>query len=143
VKHILLIATSLLAVSTLASADAGNYKYPQAEALPQDDTSNFQRDPTLLTGYDLNLNAERFAKAWLSKTNERERIKANMYLLGVVDASEGTTWCKGRPFLPNTIHEFLYSRFANLSKQQGEERASKIIIDGMKELRPCKKESDK
>jgi hypothetical protein len=89
------------------------------------------------------LNAERFAKAWLSKTNERERIKANMYLLGVVDASEGTTWCKGRPFLPNTIHEFLYSRFANLSKQQGEERASKIIIDGMKELRPCKKESDK
>ena len=128
-KHILVIATSLLAVSTLASADAGNYKYPQAEALPQDDTSNFQRDPTLLTGYDLNLSAERFAKAWLSKTNERERIKANMYLLGVVDASEGTAWCKGRPFLPNTIHEFLYSRFANLSKQQGEERASKIIIE--------------
>ena len=121
-KHRLLIATSLLAVSTLASADAGNYKYPQAEALPQDDTSNFQRDPTLLTGYDLNLSADRFAKAWLSKTNE---------------------WCKGRPFLPNTLHEFLYSRFANLSKQQGEERASKIIIDGMKELRPCKKESDK
>ena len=113
-KHILLIATSLLAVSTLASAEAGNYKYPQAEALPQDDTSNFQRDPTLLTGYDLNLSAERFAKAWLSKTNERERIKANMYLLGVVDASEGSAWCKGRPFLPNTIHEFLYSRFSNL-----------------------------
>lgn len=97
-KHRLLIATSLLAVSTLASADAGNYTYPQAEALPQDDTSNFQRDPTLLTGYDLNLSADRFAKAWLSKTNERERIKANMYLLGVVDASEGTAWCKGRPF---------------------------------------------
>ena len=75
-KYILLIATSLLAVSTLASADVGNYKYPQAEALPQDDTSNFQRDPTLLTGYDLNLSADRFAKAWLSKTNERERIKA-------------------------------------------------------------------
>lgn len=50
---------------------------------------------------------------------------------------------QGQAFLPNTLHEFLYSRFANLSKQQGEERASKIIIDGMKELRPCKKESDK
>jgi hypothetical protein len=61
-------------------------------------TSNFQRDPTLLTGYDLNLSADRFAKAWLSKTNERERIKANMYLLGVVDASEGTAWCKAGLF---------------------------------------------
>ena len=135
----LLIVTSLLAASTLASAETGKYKYPQAEALPQDDTSNFQRDPSLLTGYDLNLSADRFAKAWLSKTNERERIKANMYLLGVVDASEGTAWCTGKPLLPNTLHEFLYSRFANLSKQQGAERASKIIIDGMKELRPCTK----
>ncbi|WP_320726245.1 Rap1a/Tai family immunity protein [Enterobacter sp. 118C5] len=139
----LLIATSLLAVSALASAQPEKYTYPRAEALPQDDTSNMMRDPALLTGYDLNLTAERFANAWLSKTNERERIKANMYLLGVVDASEGTVWCKGKPFLPNTLHEFLYPRFANLTAEQKEERASKIITDGMKELRPCKKESDK
>lgn len=135
----LLIATSLLAVSVLASAQTEKYTYPQAEALPQDDTSNMLLDPALLTGYDLNLTAERFANAWLSKTNERERIKANMYLLGVVDASEGTVWCKGKPFLPNTLHEFLYPRFAKLTAEQKEERASKIITDGMKELRPCKK----
>lgn len=142
-KSNILIAASLLAASTLAMADSETYSYPRADALPQDDTSNFLRDPALLTGFDLNLSAERFAKAWLSKTNERERIKADMYLLGVVDASEGITWCKGKPFLPNTLHEYLYARFASLSKQEGEQRASKVITDGMKELRPCKRENNK
>ena len=47
---------------------------------------------------------------------------------------------QGQAFFAKYATWFLYSRFANLSKQQGEERASKIIIDGMKELRPCKRE---
>lgn len=90
-----LFAIALLFIASLAEAQTGNYSYPDATALPQDDTSNLLRDPGLLTGYDFNLSAARFASAWLSKTNERERIKADMYLLGVVDASEGKAWCKG------------------------------------------------
>ena len=132
-----LFAIALLFIASLAEAQTGNYSYPDATALPQDDTSNLLRDPGLLTGYDLNLRAARFTSAWLSQTNERERIKADMYLLGVVDASEGKAWCKGHPILPNTIYEFLYSRFAHLSEQEGKRRASEIITDGMGELSPC------
>ena len=133
-----LVAMSLLFISLQAFGEVQNYSYPRAEALPQDDTSNFLRDPDLLTGFDLNLPAERFARAWLSKTNERERIKADMYLLGVIDASEGSVWCKGKPVLPGSLHEFFYSRFAHLSKHEGKQQASKIITEGMKTLRPCK-----
>ncbi|EQC2550777.1 Rap1a/Tai family immunity protein [Enterobacter sichuanensis] len=136
-NKITLLTIAMLFIAPLAEAQTENYSYPDATALPQDDTSNLLRDPGLLTGYDLNLSAARFASAWLSKTNERERIKADMYLLGVVDASEGKAWCKGHPILPNTIHEFLYSRFAHLSEQEGKRRASEIITDGMGELSPC------
>lgn len=132
-----LMAIAMLFITSLANAHTENHSYPDATALPQDDTSNLLRDPGLLTGYDMNLSAARFASAWLSKTNERERIKADMYMLGVVDASEGEAWCKGRPILPNTVHEFLYSRFAYLSEQEGKRRASEIITDGMGELSPC------
>ena len=132
-----LFAIVLLFIASLAEAQTGNYSYPDATALPQDDTSNLLRDLGSLTGYDFNLSAARFASAWLSKTNERERIKADMYLLGVVDASEGKAWCKGHPVLPNTVHEFLYSRFAHLSEQESKQRASEIITDAMGELSPC------
>ncbi|WP_047959827.1 Rap1a/Tai family immunity protein [Enterobacter sp. BIDMC92] len=136
-NKITLLTIAMLFIAPLAEAQTENYSYPDATALPQDDTSNLLRDPGLLTGYDLNLSAARFARAWLSKTNERERIKADMYMLGVVDASEGKAWCKGHPILPNTIYEFLYSRFAHLSEQEGKRRASEIITDGMGELSPC------
>ena len=136
-NKITLLAIAMLFIAPLTDAQTENYSYPDATALPQDDTSNLLRDPSLLTGYDFNLSAARFASAWLSKTNERERIKADMFLLGVVDASEGKSWCKGHPVLPNTVHEFLYSRFAHLSEQESKRRASEIITDAMGELRPC------
>jgi hypothetical protein len=46
------------------------------------------------------MSSERFAQAWFSKTNERERIKAEMYFLGVMDATEGKTWCSYQRLLP-------------------------------------------
>lgn len=105
-NKITLLTIAMLFIAPLAEAQTENYSYPDATALPQDDTSNLLRDPGLLTGYDLNLSAARFASAWLSKTNERERIKADMYLLGVVDASEGRHGVKVIPFCPIRFMSF-------------------------------------
>ncbi|WLI75985.1 Rap1a/Tai family immunity protein [Kosakonia sp. H02] len=142
-KMRIVIAGSLLVLSALASAETTTYQYPQANPLPEDSTTNLLRDPALLNGFDVNMSAQRFADAWFSKTNERERIKADMYLLGVLDTTEGTIWCGYNRLLPSSIHENLYSYFENLGTEKGKQRASKTITDAMSELMPCKKENKK
>lgn len=132
------VALLWLCASTLANAET--YDYPRAEPLPQDDTANLQRDPALLTGYDVNMSSEHFAKAWLSKTNERERIKADMYFLGVMDATEGKAWCSYQRLLPLSAHDHLYSRFANLKPEERNIRASTLIVESLADVLPCKTE---
>lgn len=134
----LMIASGLLMFSMLSAAETRTYQYPQANALPEDSTTNLLRDPALLNGYNVNMSAKRFADAWFSKTNERERIKADMYLLGVADATEGSVWCGYNRLLPSSMHENLYAYFENLSAVKENQRASKIIIDALAELAPCK-----
>ncbi|ANR77083.1 hypothetical protein BBB57_01710 [Kosakonia sacchari] len=105
---------------------------PRAQALPQDDTANFLRDPALLTSQDVNMSGERFFNAWTSKSNERERIKADLYLLGVLDTTEGTVWCSYRRFKSITLHEIVYSYFRSLPPERLKQaRASSLIIDAM------------
>lgn len=142
-KKISTLVCAMLTMCAAHSVNAEMFEYPSATSLPYDDIRIFQRDPSLLTGFDLNLSAERFANAWFSKTNERERIKADMYLLGVLDNSEGTTWCKSRPILPHSIYEILYPAFEHLTAEQKKQRASTIITAAMAKIMPCKKESKK
>lgn len=137
------IAGSLLIFSALSGAETRTYQYPQADPLPEDSTTNLLRDPDLLNGFDVNMSAKRFADAWFSKTNERERIKADMYLLGVLDTTEGSVWCGYNRLLPSSIHENLYSYFENLTAEKAKQRASKTIVDAMSELAPCKKGNKK
>ncbi|HAT2207631.1 TPA: hypothetical protein I8271_002242 [Kluyvera intermedia] len=89
------------------------------------------------------MSSERFANAWFSKTNERERIKAEMYLLGVMDATEGKVWCSYRRLLPSSAHENLSSRFANLTPQERKTRASALIVASLAAIFPCKKQIKK
>ncbi|KAA8998161.1 hypothetical protein FJU30_17255 [Affinibrenneria salicis] len=137
------IAGGLLILSTLATAETQTYQYPRADSLPEDDTSVFPRDPTLLTGHDINLTAERFFHAWSNKGNERERIKADMYFLGVLDATEGVGWCEYKKILPGSAHEYVFSRLAKLNPEQRKQRAATFIMDSMAEILPCGKDSKK
>jgi hypothetical protein len=137
------ITLSLLCCLATGLANAETYEYPRAEPLPQDDTANLLRDTELLTGFDVNMSSERFAQAWFSKTNERERIKAEMYFLGVMDATEGKTWCSYQRLLPSSAHEHLSSRFANLTPQERKTRASTLIVESLSDVFPCKKEKKK
>ncbi|MDD7997019.1 MULTISPECIES: Rap1a/Tai family immunity protein [Kosakonia] len=135
--------SSLLVFSTLVLAETQTYQYPRAQSLPEDDTSVFPRDPSLLTGHDVNLTAERFFNAWSNKDNERERIKADMYFLGVLDATEGKAWCGYKKILPGSAHEHVFSRLAKLSTEQRKQPAANFIVESMKEFLPCKKGSQK
>lgn len=137
-KKLSTLVTFFLSICTVYTAQAETFEYPSANALPYDDTRVFPRDPALLTGHDFNLSAERFANAWLSKTNERERIKATLYLLGVLDSTEGSAWCDSRQVLPNSRYEMLYPYFEHLNAEQKKQRASTLIVAAMADIMPCK-----
>ncbi|MEK0166606.1 Rap1a/Tai family immunity protein [Pseudescherichia vulneris] len=108
-----------------------------SESQPADDTSNLLRDTALLSRNDVNLSGERFLNAWLSKTDERERIKANMYLLGVMDATEGKAWCSYKLALPGSLREGLFDYMNKLSSERKKERASVLITEALAKDLPC------
>jgi len=70
-----------------------------------------------------------------------EQSTAYAFLLGVVDAIEGKTWCSYYRFKPITVREVVYSGLGNIDPSRYDERAayviSRIIENG---LPSCKKE---
>ncbi|MGG7446619.1 Rap1a/Tai family immunity protein [Kosakonia oryzendophytica] len=134
------IASSLLILSAMACAQTQRYEYPRSESLPEDDTSIFPRDPALLTHQDLHMSGERFFNAWTSRTNERERIKADLYLLGVLDTTEGKVWCGYNRLKTISIHEVVYSYFtAQPAARLQQERATTLILEAMTQNGKCNK----
>ncbi|MDP9766901.1 Rap1a/Tai family immunity protein [Kosakonia cowanii] len=138
-----LLVTILITVPVMVLAETKTYEYPRAESLPEDDTSVFPRDPALLTGHDVKLTAERFFNAWNNKKNERERIKADMYFLGVLDATEGKTWCNYKKILPSSAHEYIYSSLSKMKSEEREQPAAEYIANSMADILPCAKRSEK
>ena len=131
-KTLIAVAGSLLIFSALSSAESKTYHYPQAEPLPEDSSTNLLRDPDLLTNQNVNITGEQFLASWNNKTNERERIKADMYLLGVLDATEGKLWCGYHRLKSISIHESVTLFFENLPPDRlHKERASHLIIEAM------------
>ncbi|EKY1944887.1 hypothetical protein RA231_003341 [Cronobacter turicensis] len=135
----LALASALLALSAVSVASTTVYEYPRAEDLPEDSTSVFPRDPALLTAQDSRLTAERFFNAWSNRQNERERIKADMYFVGVMDATEGLLWCSERPSKPGTLGEITYEYFAKLPPERLKNAQAKtLIVEALKENHACK-----
>lgn len=74
----------------------------------------------------INLTAGEFFEAFTS-TDIAEREKAKIYLLGVMDATEGNSWCDYRTFKTVTLRERIYVEFKKLPQDQLNQRAAKII----------------
>lgn len=85
---------------------------------------------------NINLSAGDFLNAYRSK-EQHERRYAELYLMGVLDSTEGTLWCSYRKFKTDTISETLYEGFENLKDGKRQERASKIIAEILAGKYPC------
>ncbi|ALB61082.1 FIG00553472: hypothetical protein [Cronobacter condimenti 1330] len=134
-----LLASGLLALSALVAAQTTGYEYPRAEDFPEDGITFFTRDPTLLNAFDNHLSAARFFNAWSNMQNERERIKADMYFVGVMDATEGILWCPERPSKPGTLRSIAYDYFSKLSPERLKNAQAKtLIVEALKENHACK-----
>lgn len=79
-----------------------------------------------ITVYSVNLTAKHFFKSYMSDLAD-ERRSAHLYLLGVLDATEGKSWSDYRTFKAITLRETIFSGFKKLDQRQLNERASKVI----------------
>ncbi len=73
----------------------------------------------------------------LMKGSMDDRRYAEMYLTGVLDASEGVSWCDYKRYKTITIDETLFVAFQKLPDARQSERASSVIVSILKDNFPC------
>ncbi len=91
-----------------------------------------------ITADNVNLSVQQFFKSYTSNSAE-ERKAAEIYLLGVIDATEGTVWCDYRTFKTDTLRERIFIEFKKLDERQSQARASKMIAGVLAKRYPCGK----
>jgi hypothetical protein len=102
----------------------------------------FSKKPFTVSGKDIfvvNLPLKRFLASYRSE-DEAERGAAHAFLLGVLDATEGTVWCSYRQYKSTTILEEIYLGLKDMDALRGDERAAHAITGLLKTSWPCKKE---
>lgn len=119
------IGVVALAVLAFNSSASGN-----PIVLPE---SESQR---LIAG-NLSMTAESLFKAYMSTDLEQRRL-AEMYVLGVIDSSEGGSWCGFEIASPDAIQEQVHTGLKKALDESTKERASAVIKSRLKELLPCK-----
>lgn len=83
-----------------------------------------------------NLSAQEFFAAYMSKSVETRRY-AELYLLGVLDASEGAAWCDYRQYRTITLGEEIYTGFKELDSSKQGARAAHVILEILGKKFPC------
>jgi hypothetical protein len=92
--------------------------------------------PQQITADSVNLSTGDFLPEFVNQSPER-RAAARLYLLGVLDATEGKSWCSYSQLKTATINEFV---FEYLKKQPSERlaiRASVLIEEALQKSFPC------
>lgn len=90
-----------------------------------------------LTPDNVNLKGEDFFKLYRGE-NQQEKEKAQIYMLGVMDTTEGKSWCQYNQLQTITLREFVFEYFKNLPQEQLNKRASTLIEAAMIKNFPCK-----
>ena len=114
----------LLLTATLAACGS-------ASAMPRaDHSSTLSEDAAALTA--------RAFFADFGSTDEPRRRAARLYLLGVLDATEGRAWCDYQTLKTVSLREHLYEHLRKLPSQRLDERASDVITEALSLSFPCK-----
>ena len=83
-----------------------------------------------------NLKAKDYFNALMSSSIE-ERRYAELYFLGVLDATEGSAWCDYKTYKTITIAERVFVNLKRLSKRELEGRAATVIRNILSMEFPC------
>ena len=118
-----MLLLAILSSCTIASDDG-------SIILPKDDTQRLIVD-------HLSLSTEDFFASYMSSNVEQRRL-AEMYLIGVIDGSEGITWCGYEVASPTAIQEQVYLGLKKALDATPQRRASESIKLKLEQLLPCK-----
>lgn len=119
IKPVIALITSLYASLLCSNAVADQYQ-----------TGPITEDRVNLTGAE-------FLPEFVNKSLER-RTAARLYLLGVLDSSEGKTWCSYSQLKTVTINEFVFEYLKKQSAEKLKLRASDLIQEALHNSFPCK-----
>ncbi|MEM6485979.1 MAG: Rap1a/Tai family immunity protein [Pseudomonadota bacterium] len=70
--------------------------------------------------------------------NVNQRRLAEMYVVGVIDSSEGMLWCDFSQASPDAIQEQVYTALKSSADTTPNLRASTVITDRLHDLLPCR-----
>lgn len=84
-----------------------------------------------------NLTAKDYFNALMGSSIDARRY-AELYLLGVLDATEGSAWCDYKTYKTITLDETIFVEFKKLTSNQLEERAATVITKILKKKFPCR-----
>lgn len=85
----------------------------------------------------INLPAEKFFSAYTSD-NVGDRHYAEIYLLGVLEATENISWCSYQKFKTGTIDEVVFEGLKKISEGEKKQRAATVIVSILGRKFPCK-----
>ncbi|EMA4139747.1 hypothetical protein U3A98_003463 [Cronobacter turicensis] len=90
-----------------------------------------------------NVTGEQLLSAWNDRADEEASLQAQLYLLGLFDATEGMGWCKSKITMPSTLREWTYGYFEKLPPERLKEKASVLMLEALKYYFPCRNKADK
>lgn len=93
--------------------------------------------PEVISIDSVALTAEHFWRAYTS-SNEADQHAARFFLLGVMDATEGKSWCSYQQFKTISLRDYLNGYFRNLPETQMQLRAAIVIETALIGLNECK-----
>ena len=129
VRRIGVFVLLILAIASVQAAATGN------------GDATAQQTQRTLSPESVRLTAGEFFTAWKSQS-EKERYDAEIYLLGVMDTTEGTVWCSYSRFKTISLHTTVYEYIKKLPEERLKESASSIIIEALSEFSNLCKKSD-
>lgn len=88
--------------------------------------------------HNASLTADALFHAYMSSDPDQRRL-SEMYILGVIDSSEGDSWCGYEIASPAAIQEQLYVGLKEASSDTPNERAATAIKSHFNKILPCKK----
>lgn len=90
-----------------------------------------------LIAENLSMTSDSLFKAYMSSNVELRRF-AEMYVVGVLDSTEGKSWCGYKIASPNAIQEQVYAALKTAAGTSPKMRASTVIESHLMNLLPCK-----
>ena len=98
-----------------------------------------ENDKQRLNALNYSLTTERLFKAYMSSDITQRRL-AEMYVVGVIDSSEGISWCGFDVASPDAIKEQVFEGLKNSMGTTPQGRAANAIKSNLENLLPCGKQ---